>query len=60
MVREALNKTSEIYDAILSMVIEIGSLSEAWRIMEKMAAETNDAATYRVKRGLEGLNKLVK
>ena len=45
MVSKALNKAVEKDHVILNMVMEIGPLSEAWRSLIKMAAETNDVAT---------------
>ena len=35
---------------ILSMIMEIDFSSEAWRALDKMAAETNDAASDRAKK----------
>ena len=55
MVWEALNKAVEKAYVILSMVMEIGTRSEAWRALIKMAAEMNDAATYRIKEDMEVL-----
>ena len=49
IVWEAFNKAVEKDDVILGMVMEIGFPSEAGRALLKMAAETNYAATYRVK-----------
>ena len=57
---EALNKAVKEDDGILIMVMEIGSPSEAWRALLKMAAETNDAATYRAKKNLGGLTYKLK
>ena len=37
------------------MVIDIGSLSEAWRALTKTAAETEEAAYNRARRGFESL-----
>ena len=50
MIWEALNEAVKKDDVILGMVMETGSLSEAWRVLVKMVAETNDASTYQVKR----------
>ena len=39
----------------MEMVIDIGSLSEAWRALTKIAAEAQEAAYDRVKREFESL-----
>ena len=43
---KALQKETEI----IEIVIDIGSLSEAWRALTKIAAETQEAAYDRVKK----------
>ena len=52
---EVLSNAVEKDDVILNMVMEIGLPSEAWRALIKMTVETNDEATYRVKKNFEAL-----
>ena len=46
---QALTKALEVEKEIMEMVIDIGSLSEAWRALTKIAAETENAAYDRAK-----------
>ena len=45
---QALTKALEKEENIMEMVIDVGSLSEAWRALTKTAAETQEAAYGRV------------
>ena len=45
----ALTKATEKEKGILEMIIDIGSLSEAWRALTKIAAETQEEAYDRAK-----------
>ena len=50
---QALNKALEKEEEIMEMVIDIGSLSEAWRALTKIASDTKEAAYDRAKREFE-------
>ena len=52
---QALTKALEKEKEIMGMIIDIGSLSEAWRALTKIAAETQVAAYDRAKREFESL-----
>ena len=52
---QSLTKALEKEPEIMKMVMEIGSPSEAWRALSKIAAETEDDAYDRAKRELETL-----
>ena len=41
------------------MVMDIGFPFEAWDALIKMTAQTNDEATYRVKKGLRGFDNRI-
>ena len=52
---QVLTKALEKEEEIMKMVIDIGSLSEAWRALTKIAAETEEVAYDRAKREFETL-----
>ena len=52
---QSLTKALEREPEIMKMVIEIGSPSEAWRAIKKIAVETEDDAYDRAKRKFETL-----
>ena len=52
---QALAKALEKEKEIMEMVIDIGSLSEAWRALTKIAADTEEAVYCRAKREFESL-----
>ena len=52
---QALTKTSEKEKEIMEVVIDIGSLFEAWRALTKIAAEKQETAYDRAKREFEPL-----
>ncbi|CAM9854202.1 unnamed protein product, partial [Ascophyllum nodosum] len=52
---QALTNALEKKKEIMEIVIDIGSLSEAWRALTKTAADTEEAAYERAKREFESL-----
>ena len=52
---QTLTKALEKEKEIMEMMIDIGSLSEAWRALTKIAADTEEAAYDRAKREFESL-----
>ena len=52
---QSLTKALERGQEMMNMVIEIGSPSEAWRALQKIAVETEDGAYDRPKREFETL-----
>ena len=52
---EVPNKAVEKDYVILRILMKVSSLSEAWRALVIMAAETHDAASNKAKKVLEGL-----
>ena len=56
---QALTKALEKEKEIMEMVIEIGSLSEAWRALTKISAESQEAAYDRSKRKFKSLGNRI-
>ena len=56
---QALTKALEKEKEITEMVIDTGSLSEAWRALTKIAAETQEAAHDRAKKEFESRDSVV-
>ena len=57
---QALTKALEKEEKMLKMVIDLGSLSEAWRALTKIASGTEEAAYNRAKREFKTLETRVR